>query len=179
MVSDDKIALKQMVQEAISRDPVQLSSGAFSDFYIDGRRVTLDAAGAHALAVVMGEMLAGLDFVAVGGPTMGADPIVGALLYHLHAVGQVGVAGFIVRKEVKGHGLQRLIEGPALPPGAPVVMVEDVVTSGGSVLKAIKAAEESGLRVVKVLALVDREAGAAQALGDYDFSPVFTRSELE
>lgn len=170
-----------MVRGAVSKGPVKLASGALSDFYIDGRQVTLDPRGAYYIANVMADMLAGIEFVAVGGPTMGADPIVGALCYHFGVREGPAVTGFIIRKESKGHGLGRMIEGPELAEGARVVVVEDVVTSAGSVLRGIAAVEATGARVVKVLALVDREAGGSRALSEagYDYEPVFTRSQLE
>lgn len=179
--SDMREALLAMVRGAVSEGPVRLASGALSDFYIDGRQVTLDPRGLFYTAHVMAEMLADTEFDAVGGPTMGADPIVGALCYHFGAVADVSMTGFIIRKESKSHGLQRMIEGPELASGARVVIVEDVVTSAGSVLKGIAAVEAAGARVVKVLALVDREAGGRRALTDagYDYGPVFTRSQVE
>jgi orotate phosphoribosyltransferase len=179
-IAQMKESLKSLVQDSISKGPVKLASGVTSDFYIDGRLVTLDPRGAFYIANIMIDMLGGIDFDAVGGPTMGADPIIGALCYHLGRTAARGATGFIIRKEAKGHGLGRMIEGPALPSGARVVVVEDVVTSGGSVLKGIRAVEAVGAGVVKVLALVDREAGGREALGTagYDYEPIFSRGEL-
>ncbi len=176
-----KEELRAMVKAAVSDGPVKLSSGAFSDFYIDGRQVTLKPRGAFLLANVISDIVADLPFDAVGGPTMGADPIVGALCYHLGLIEGQTATGFIIRKESKQHGLARRIEGPDLSAGARVVIVEDIVTSAGSVLKGIKAVEEAGARVVKVIAIVDREAGGREALtgAGYDYQPIFTRSELK
>lgn len=173
-------ALKRLVVNAVHKGPVTLASGKISDFYIDGRLVTLDAEGLQYTAELMAEMLKGASFDAIGGPTMGADSIVGALLYHFWATEDRRVGGFLIRKEAKAHGMQKMIEGPALASGERVVLVEDVVTSGGSVLKAAKAVEEAGAKVVKILALVDREEGAAAALADagYDFTAIFSKTEL-
>ncbi|HEB12884.1 MAG TPA: orotate phosphoribosyltransferase [Actinobacteria bacterium] len=176
-----KEALKQMVLESVYKGQVKLASGHVSDFYIDGRQVTLRSVGAYYIACLMAEVLETVEYEAVGGPTMGADPIVGALCYHLFATKKKDIAAFIVRKETKGHGLQKLIEGPAFRQGQRVVIVEDVVTSGGSIIKAARAIEAAGGTIVKVLALVDREEGAQQTLSEsgYDFKALFTRSELE
>lgn len=173
--------LKELVRSAVRRGTVRLSSGAVSDFYIDGRQVTLAPRGAFCLASVMAAMLEKTEFNALGGPTLGADPIIGALCHHFGAAGLTAPTCFIIRKEEKEHGLGRRIEGPAWGPDARAVIVEDVVTSGGAVLKGIAAVEEAGAMVVKVLAMVDREAGGKETLMDrgYDFEAVFTRSELE
>lgn len=173
-------ALKRLTLSAVHRGTVKLSSGQVSDFYIDGRQVTLLPEGLYYTAWLMADLLKNIEFDAVGGPTMGADPIVGALLYHFWASEKRPVAGFIIRKEAKGHGLQKLVEGPPLAAAARVVIVEDVVTSGGSVLKAAKAVEEAGAKVVKILALVDREDGAKGTLSNagYDFETLFTHREL-
>ncbi len=179
--SEMREALKQMVLESVHKGQVKLASGNTSDFYIDGRLVTLRSQGAYYIACLMADVLETVEYEAVGGPTMGADPIIGALCYHLFATKSKDVAAFIVRKETKGHGLQKLIEGPAFRQGQRVVIVEDVVTSGGSILKAIRAVEEADGVIVKVLALVDREAGAQQTLSEfgYDYEALFTRSELQ
>lgn len=179
--SEMRESLKRLTLAAVHRGTVKLSSGAVSDFYIDGRQVTLKPEGVFYIANVMAGLLSGIEFDAVGGPTMGADPIVGALLYHYGSIDPAGgLTGFIIRKEAKAHGMQKMIEGPPLEPGARVVLVEDVVTSGGSIVKAAKAVEEAGARVVKMLALVDREEGAQKTLSaaGYDFEAIFTRRRL-
>jgi orotate phosphoribosyltransferase len=170
--------LKGLLLSATHQGPVTLASGAVSEFYIDGRQVTLKPEGLYYCAHLMAAMLKDTKFEAVGGPSIGADPIVGALCFHLYSVDKKTVTGFLIRKSSKEHGLQKLIEGPELKAGARVVVIEDVVTSGGSALKAIGLLEERGCRVVKTLALVDREEGAADALGPFGFEPVFTKSQL-
>ncbi|MDP1809681.1 MAG: orotate phosphoribosyltransferase [Actinomycetota bacterium] len=172
--------LRRLTMAAVHKGPVTLASGKISDFYIDGRLVTLSAEGLYLTACLMADLLKDDDFDAVGGPTMGADPLVGALLYHFWSTEQRRIDGFIIRKEAKGHGMQKMIEGLPLPEGARAVLVEDIVTSGGSIIKAAKAVEEAGAHVVKMLALVDREEGAHETLAaaGYDFEAIFTRSEL-
>lgn len=161
---------------------ITLSTGTKSNFYFDCKLVTLDAEGAY---------LAGLAFLdaldqlperpdAVGGLTLGADPIVSAMIV-LSRVRNCPIQGFYVRQQPKGHGTKRLIENP---PGqeAKVVIVDDVVTSGRSLLQAVKAAREAGYRVVGAMALVDREEkhGAANIRREVEhFIPIFRRSDFE
>ncbi len=138
-----------------------LASGKESDLYVDCRLTTLHAEGAATIAALVLDRLAP-DVVAVGGPVTGADPIVGAVLAAAWQRGR-NIDGFMVRKEPKGHGLKQWVEGRAnLPTGAHVCVVEDTVTTGGSLLRAIQRVEETGLNVVQVIAVVDREEGAAE-----------------
>jgi orotate phosphoribosyltransferase len=170
--------LKGLLLSATHRGPVQLASGAVSEFYIDGRQVTLRPEGLYYCAHLMAAMLKDVEFDAVGGPSIGADPIVGALCFHLYSVDKKDVTGFLIRKASKQHGLQKLVEGPELAAGSRVVVIEDVVTTGGSALKAIGLLEELGCRIVKTVALVDREEGAAELLGPFGFEAVFTKRQL-
>ncbi len=155
-----------------------LASGAKSNYYIDGRLLTLSSDGAHALACVILDLIQDEEIDAVGGMTMGADPIVGAVLALAHAQGR-RLGGFLCRKERKGHGTGKLVEGN-LRAGDRVLMVEDVVTTGGSTLRAIDAVEEVGGRVVRIIAMVDRLAGAGEAFAarGHRFTPVFTVRDL-
>jgi orotate phosphoribosyltransferase len=144
---------------AFERRPVTLSSGKASDFYIDSKQAVLTAEG-HFLA---GQLLLGLverhapEVEAVGGLTMGADPLASAVAVISHIAGRPRAA-FYVRKEPKGHGTESWIEGTrALRPGMKVAILEDVITTGGSALKAIERARRHDLDVALVLALVDRE----------------------
>ncbi|MBI4711230.1 MAG: orotate phosphoribosyltransferase, partial [Candidatus Omnitrophica bacterium] len=114
---------------------------------------------------------------AVGGPTLGADPLAAAVSVLSSQSGKP-LKAFIVRKEAKDHGMQKMIEGPALVPGDKVVMLEDVITTGGSVLKAIKEVEVLGAKIVKTICLVDRNEGAVETLGSYYYSPIFTLRDL-
>jgi orotate phosphoribosyltransferase len=151
-------------REALQLGTFTLASGRTSHYYIDGRKVTLSAGGAALIAEGMLAQLATLpEVAAVGGLTMGADPIVGALLGLAGSRGRPHLRGFLVRKEVKGHGTGRLIEGP-LEKGMHVVIVDDVATTGGSSLQAVDAVEAFGCKVDMVIAVLDRLEGAAEAI---------------
>ena len=169
--------LRLVKEKALRKGSFTLSSGAKSDYYIDGKQVTLDPVGILLVGKEILAMLQGLHVDAVGGPTLGADPIAAAVALLSSQTGRP-LKAFIVRKEEKKHGTQRQIEGPELEPGNRVVVVEDVVTSGKSVLDAIQAVEKLKCRVVKVICLVDREEGARKLLASYNFSPIFTKTEL-
>jgi orotate phosphoribosyltransferase len=158
MTPDDP--LKQLIADrAVIRGTVTLSSGAVSEYYFDCRRVTLSAAGAPLVGAAVVNAIADLPERprAVGGLTHGADPMIMAAVMAAAARGQT-LDGFFVRKETKKHGMQNLVEN-APPSGTTVVIVDDVVTSGGSVLQAIDAAEGIGCRIVAVVVLVDRLEG--------------------
>ena len=175
----DRSLLKTLIRrDAFQVGEFTLASGQKSDYYIDGRRLTLSSDGAHVLARVILDLIEGEAIDAVGGMTLGADPIIGAVLAVADARGR-RLNGFICRKERKDHGTGRRIEGN-LHPGDAVLMVEDVVTTGGSTLRAIEAVEELGGRVVRIIAMVDRLAGAAEAFAErgYAFTPIFTVRDL-
>jgi orotate phosphoribosyltransferase len=165
--------LKQLLKDtgAVKTGEFTLSSGKKSNFYIDCRKVTLHPQGAKLIGQIILDKIKGLKVDAVGGLTMGADPIIGAVI----TLG--AIPGFIVRKKAKEHGTRQRIEG-ILQPGWNVLIVEDVATTGGSALEAIQAAEEAGAKVVKVISVVDREEGAKEALAKYDFDPIFRKSDL-
>ena len=156
-----------------------LASGQKSSYFIDGKQVTLDAEGAYCIGHLMLAEVAATGASAAVGMTLGADPIVGATLA---AAGQRGIPlkGFIVRKERKDHGMGDQVAGP-LTQGAQVVMLEDVVTTGGMTLKAIEAVErEYEAQVVRVVAIVDRLQGALGNIegAGYVFAALFTIEEL-
>ena len=155
-----------------------LASGKKSNFYFDSKKTTLRPEGAYLVAAEMLQLLSDkeIEAHAVGGLTLGADPIVCPIAALSHNNGPP-LRAFIVRKEAKGHGTTRQIEGD-LEPSSKVVVIDDVVTTGGSTLKAIEAAEEAGHEVVAVLCVVDREQGGAEALSKWPFFPLFTRSEI-
>lgn len=169
--------LKLVKEKAVCKGEHKLASGKTSSFYIDGKQVTLDAQGLFLLGKMILTLIQGVKVDAVGGPTLGADPIAAAVALLSSQTGKP-LKAFIVRKEEKKHGTQKRIEGPLLNKGDRVVVVEDVITSGKTVLDAIQEVEKTGSRVVKVICLVDREEGAREALSRYDFSPIFTRKEL-
>lgn len=173
----EKELLEMIRQKAVIYGPRILASGKKSHYYIDGKQVTLDARGSYLVGRSIFERIRHLNPAAVGGPTLGADPIVGAVLSEAGRQ-NVPLRGFIVRKEVKDHGTVKLIEGPVISPGSRVVLVEDVITTGGSVEKAVKAVTDTGSQVVQIIALVDREEGAATKLAPYGYSPLFLKSDL-
>ena len=150
----------QIKQKAVVHGRVTLSSGREADYYVDLRRITLDAVASPLVGEVMLDLTAGLEFDAVGGLTLGADPIAGAMLHTAAARGRA-LDAFVVRKEGKAHGMQRRIEGPDVA-GRRVVAVEDTSTTGGSVLTAVEALREAGAEVVAVAVIVDRGTGAKE-----------------
>ncbi len=142
------------------RGRVTLSSGREADYYVDLRRITLDAAAAPLVGEVMLELTDDLEFDAVGGLTLGADPVATAMMHTAAARGRL-LDTFVVRKSGKEHGLQRRIEGPDVA-GRRVLAVDDTSTTGGSVLTAVHALREAGADVVAVAVIVDRDTGARQ-----------------
>jgi len=157
-----KQALLDLVrQKALKFGDFTLASGKKAKYYLDGKQVTLDSHGAKLVGEGLLELLGSLLPKAVGGMSIGADPITAAVITLAGMAGQ-NLSGFMVRKEAKGHGTQRFIEGP-VQPGDEVAIVEDVVTTGGSSLQAIERCEEFGLKVTRVLAIIDRMEGGAEA----------------
>lgn len=163
--------LSQLLVEAFEKKALQrgsfvLASGKTASFYLDAKQVVLDAAGAMLVGQAVLARLQALGPLpdAVGGMSIGADPITAAVVT-MAGVAGLPLKGFMIRKEPKGHGLGRYLEGPVAA-GNRVVILEDVVTTGGSSLLAIDRAEEFGLRVERVVTLVDRLAGGADAFAD-------------
>lgn len=149
---------------AVVRGRVTLASGREADYYVDMRRVTLDGQAAPLVGRVMNDLVADLDFDAVGGLTLGADPVATAMLHARAAVGG-RLDAFVVRKEAKAHGLQRRIEGTEVA-GRRVLVVEDTSTTGGSALTAVQAVREAGGEVAAVAVVVDRGTGAAERVAE-------------
>lgn len=170
--------LKLIKEKAVVKGERTLASGKKSGFYIDGKQVTLDPQGIFLTGKLILTMIQGSKVDAIGGPTLGADPIASAVSLLSSQTGKP-VKAFIVRKEAKSHGMQKMIEGPALEEGDHVIMVEDVITTGQSVLKAIKEVENLKAKVTKVICLADRNEGADQTLAAYNYSPIFDLKELE
>ena len=168
-----KEALKKLLfaTGAVKTGEFTLSSGKKSNFYVDCRKVTLHPQGAKLIGKIILEKLNGQKVDAIGGLTLGADPITSTV------VALSDIPGFIVRKKAKEHGTQQKIEG-IIEKGFNVVVVEDVATTGASALQAVEAVEAIGAKVVKVISVVDREEGASQALKNYDFDPICKKSEL-
>ena len=146
--------------EAIVHGEVTLSSGRVADWYLDLRRITLSARAAPLVGAVMLDLTADLEYDAVGGMTMGADPIAAAMLHTAAAQGRL-LDAFVIRKEAKAHGLQRRIEGPDIA-GRRCLVVEDTSTTGGTPLTAATAIAEAGGTVVAVATIADRNTGAAE-----------------
>ena len=165
-------------QRAIRHGDFTLASGRKSTYYVDGRLVTLHHEGAWLVARVILDLLLreGVEASAIGGLTMGADPIAGAVAAVSHIEGRP-LGAFIVRKEAKGHGTGKRVEGD-LHAGDRVVVVDDVITTAGSTLQAIRAVEELGCKVAAVVCVIDRQEGGAEALAGYRFHPLFTIGEL-
>lgn len=149
--------IEQIKQKAVVHGKVILSSGKEADYYVDLRRVTLDAIAAPLVGQAMLEATKEFDYEAVGGLTLGADPVATAMMHEARKQGRI-LNSFVVRKEGKAHGLQRRIEGPDVK-GKRVLAVEDTSTTGGSVLTAVEALNEAGAIVVGVAVVVDRGAG--------------------
>jgi orotate phosphoribosyltransferase len=152
----------------------KLTSGQMSRYYVDCKKVTLDPKGATLIGRLVFERIKTLRPQGVGGLTLGADPIALAVAVTSYLEGQP-IPAFIIRKEPKGHGSQAWIEGN-LPEGAEVVVVEDVVTTGGSTIKAIERLKAHGCKILKVLALVDRQEGGREAIeaAGYTVDALFT-----
>ena len=170
-------ALKEeILKKAVVRGKVILSSGKEADFYVDLRRVTLDAVAAPLVGEVMLELTKDLDFEAVGGLTLGADPVATAML---HAAAKQGrkLDAFVVRKSEKAHGLQRRIEGPDVK-GKRVLAVEDTSTTGGSVLTAVEALKEAGAIVVGVAVIVERGAKEKVESNGLKYLSAYSLSDL-
>jgi orotate phosphoribosyltransferase len=150
-------------RDALKLGTFTLASGRTSHYYVDARRLTLSAEGATLIgAGVLGLLIKEFAVDSIGGLTLAADPIVGATLALAPAAGLGQLKGFLVRKEAKGHGTGKLVEGP-LEPGSRVAIVDDVATTGGSSLQAVQAARAMGCKVDVVIAVLDRLEGAAAA----------------
>lgn len=167
-------------RDALRLGEFTLASGRSSHYYVDGRKVTLSARGAALVAEGMLEQLEeSPEVVAVGGLTMGADPIVGATLAVAGFGARPDLRGFLVRKEAKGHGTGNLVEGP-LEPGSTVAILDDVATTGGSSLKAVEAVRAIGCSVARVIVMLDRLEGAAEAFASngVEFRSLLTIRDL-
>jgi orotate phosphoribosyltransferase len=175
-MSPAEARLLQLLKErSFQRGTFRLASGAVSDYYIDGRTATVSSEPAHLIGEVLYERTRGLDIHAIGGLEVGAVPLTAAAVisYHLHGR---PMEGFWVRDKAKDHGTKKLIEGN-LKPGSRVAIVDDVITTGSSSVKAIEAVRAYGCEAASAVCLVDRLQGAAAAfrtLGVESFQPIFT-----
>jgi orotate phosphoribosyltransferase len=166
--------LAELREHALVIGEVVLTSGRTSQYLIDAKRAILRPAGFAALAELVAEQARVWNATAVGGMTMGADPIACAAL-----AGGAPVKAFFVRKEVKDHGLARRVEGPLLGPEDRCMVVEDVVTTGGSTIAALQALRDEGLQVCGVVAILDRLAGGAAAIEEAAQAPYMALTTID
>ncbi|UED85003.1 orotate phosphoribosyltransferase [Streptomyces profundus] len=169
--------LQQIKNKAVVHGKVILSSGQETDRYLDLRRVALDGEAAPLVGEAMLDLTGDLDYEAVGGLTMGADPVAAAMLHAAAARGE-RLDAFVVRKVGKAHGLQRRIEGPDVA-GRRVLALEDTSTTGNSVLTAVEALREAGAEVVAVAVIVERGAAPAVEAAGLPYYSVFTLGDLD
>jgi orotate phosphoribosyltransferase len=167
-----------ILEKAVKRGEFILTSGQKSNYYINGKLLSLDSEGLALMAEFFLREIEGENIEAVGGMSIGADPIVGAVLT-LAAQHGLRLDGFLIRKEPKGHGTRSQVEGP-VKENTRVAIIEDVTTTGGSSLKAIEAIKPLNCRIVKIITLVDRQQGAIENFkkAGYTYKPIFTREEL-
>ena len=166
MTTDARTARTRLLEiiraKAIVHGRVTLSSGREADYYVDLRRISLDGEAAPLVGLVMRDLTSDLDYDAVGGLTLGADPVATSMLHAAAAAGQ-RLDAFVVRKEGKAHGLQQRIEGPSVQ-GRRVLVVEDTTTTGDSPIAALWAAREAGAEAVAVATIADRATGAGEKI---------------
>lgn len=175
-MTDREDLRQQIIDKAVVHGRVTLSSGREADYYVDLRRVTLDAEAAPLIGRVMRDLTSDWAYDAVGGLTLGADPVATAML-HASAAAGAPVDAFVVRKEGKAHGLQRRIEGPDVA-GRRVLAIEDTSTTGSSVLTAVEALREAGAEVVGVAVIVDRGAGDKVREAGLEYRAAYSPAEL-
>jgi len=176
---DERERLLELVRtKALRVGKITLSSGKVSDYYVDAREVVLDPEGAYLTGKLMLDMIEP-EAVAVAGMTLGADPIVTAISVVSHIEGR-NLSALIIRKEPKKHGTQKFVEGPALPEGSKVAVVDDVVTTGSSIIKSIERLRAEGYEPIQIVAILDREEGGNEKLkaAGYDLESIFTRADL-
>ncbi|CAB4864617.1 unannotated protein [freshwater metagenome] len=167
---------EEILKKAVVHGKVILSSGKEADYYVDLRRVTLDSIAAPLVGEVMLELTKDLDYEAVGGLTLGADPVATAMMHVAASKGRK-LDSFVVRKAEKAHGLQRRIEGPDVK-GKKVLAVEDTSTTGGSVLTAVEALKEAGAIIVAVAVIVERGAAAKVKEANLEYRAVYQLADL-
>lgn len=171
--------LKLLKNEAFKRGDFILSSGKKSSYYLDGRVITLTPEGAYLVASIILDMVKDKGIDAVGGPTLGADPIAGAIAALSHTK-NIPLKAFIVRKQAKEHGAKRRIEGPELKAGSRAILVDDVATSGKALIEAKEALDEEGIEVKQAIVIIDRKEGAEENLlaAGLELESIFSIEEL-
>src|SRR5277367_3216495 len=159
-IDADKSELFRILKaQAFSRGKFILSSGKESNFYLDARLVTLSAPGAYLTARIMLDMVSNDQLDAIGGPTLGADPMVGAIASLSHQAGRP-INTFIIRKQPKAHGKQQQVEGPLLKEGGRVVIIDDVATTGKAFVESIEVLRKMNINIQKAICVIDRGEGA-------------------
>ncbi len=183
MAAEQRRLLELFRSKSLQRGRFQLRSGRWSDYYVDGKQTTLDAEGAYLVGrILFAKIRASFERIpgGIGGVTLGADPIVTAVSVTSYLEGWP-IPGFIIRKEPKGHGTGRWIEGLGnLVPGSGVVLVEDVLTTGGTLLEGVRRVREAGFSVDRLYVLLDRQEGGRQNIQaeGLTLEALFTRDEL-
>jgi orotate phosphoribosyltransferase len=171
--------LALLKKEALKTGKFVLSSGKTSTYYLDARVITLSPEGAYLVASIILEMIKERNVDALGGPTLGADPIVGAIACLSH-INHTPIKTFIVRKSTKEHGAGRQIEGPALKEGSKVILLDDVATTGKALIEAKQALDKIGVRVEGAIVVVDRDEGARENLANVGLKleSIFSRQDI-
>ncbi|MFP4315812.1 MAG: orotate phosphoribosyltransferase [Desulfovibrionales bacterium] len=180
MEGERKRLAELLLEKSYIEGDFTLTSGQKSDYYFDCKQTALHPEGGYLIGKMFLAMLKGSDVAGVGGMTLGADPLVSAVTVMSQVEG-VPLPGFIVRKQSKGHGTNKYLEGMAnFQPGQPVAMLEDVVTTGGTLITACERVTDAGLVITRVLCVLDREQGGRENLkaAGFQLEPLFTREAL-
>ncbi len=179
LAADRENLRRALIDYAVKRGRVILASGKESDFYVNTKQISLHGERLLWTTRLLWDKIADCGCDAVGGLTLGADPLIGGLCVYSAQVGQPKI-GLIVRKEPKGHGIQSQIEGP-FEAGMKVALIEDVTTTGGSAIKAGKVIEEAGGKIVLAVSILNRREGADEAFAEigWKFDPLFVRPDVE
>jgi orotate phosphoribosyltransferase len=179
-IDHDRSELFRLLKtQAFSKGKFILSSGKESNFYLDARLVTLSALGAYLTARIMLHMIKDDQLDAIGGPTLGADPMVGAIASLSYQEGHP-IKTFIIRKQPKAHGKQQQVEGPLLKEGGSVVIIDDVATTGKAFVESIEVLQKMNIKIKKAICIIDRGEGALEALAKYNvpLKSIFTIDEF-
>ena len=179
IINDRQQLLNIILKDAYFKEKIILSSGKESDYYIDARRVTLSAAGAYLCGRLILDLAKNDKIDAIGGPTLGADPLVGAIGSLSYQAGKP-INTFIIRKAPKPHGKQQQVEGPLLKEGGQVILIDDVATTGKAFLESIDVLSKMNIKTPKAVCIVDRNEGAREALTarGCELASIFDISEI-
>jgi orotate phosphoribosyltransferase len=172
---------KLLLKDAYRKEAVVLSSGKQSSYYIDARTVTLNPEGAfYAAAIILSMLETKPEIKAIGGPTIGADPIVGSIAA-VSFINKIPLKTFILRKTPKAHGKRRQIEGPDIETGSSVAIIDDVATTGSSLIDSVNILSQGGILVKEAIVIIDREEGAGESLNklNVNFSSIFKAKDFQ